>query len=209
MEFQKNVAVQAANGQTVGHLDRVVVDAESKAVTHIVVHKGTLGKEAKVVPISAVAEALADHVKLTAEAGDLHAFQDFEEQQYVMSGDPTATEPAVVVGQPISGIPSTIITEPAPRYIKEMEQHIPRGTVALKEGAKVKSTEGKEIGHVEKVMVDAQTNHATNLVIVKGLLSKERKLVPMSWVKIISDNEVMLTVEPKQVDALEPYAGTS
>ena len=80
MEFKQNVPVFAANGAAVGHLDRVVVDSETKVITHIVVHKGNLNKEDKVVPISLIAEANDDRIDLREGAGDLHGLQQFEEK---------------------------------------------------------------------------------------------------------------------------------
>jgi len=96
MEYKQNAPVFAVNGDAVGHLDRVVVDAETKAITHIVVNKGGLSKDARVVPISLIAEANAERISLQEGAGDLHGLQAFEEKHYVMSGDTTGGAPAVV-----------------------------------------------------------------------------------------------------------------
>jgi uncharacterized protein YrrD len=204
MEFKQNVPVFAANGDAVGHLDRVVVDSETKVITHIVVHKGNLNKEDKVVPISLIAEAHDDRIDLREGAGDLRGLQQFEEKHYVMSGDGGAGAPAVV-SQPLGGMPGAVVSEPRPKYVKQVEQHIPTGTVALKEGATVVAADGTHVGHVEKVITDVPADHVTHLLVSKGLLSKERKLIPIAWVGIISEDEVHLTVEPRQVEALEAY----
>jgi uncharacterized protein YrrD len=204
MEFKQNVPIFAANGDAIGHLDRVVVDSDKKVITHIVVQKGSLTKEEKVVPISLVAEATDDRINLRQEAGDMHGLQAFEEKHYVMSGDTTGGGGSVV-SQPLAGMPGAVVSEPRAKYVKQVEQHIPTGTVALKEGATVVAADGTHVGHVEKVITDVPPDQATHLLISKGLLSKERKLVPIQWVSVLSEDEVHLTVEPEQVDRLEPY----
>jgi uncharacterized protein YrrD len=202
MEFKKNVSIYAANGEAVGHLDRVVVDSETKAITHIVVQKGGLLKEDKVVPISLIAEANDERINLREDAGDLHGLQLFEEKHYVMSGDTGGGAPAVV-SQPMAGMPGAVVTEARPKYVKQTEQNIPVGAVALKEGATVVAADGKHVGHVEKVITDAQAEHATHLLITKGKLSKEHKLIPIAWVGVLTEDEVHLTVEPRQIEELE------
>src|SRR5579859_1258896 len=201
MEFEQNAPVVAANGDAVGHLDRVVVDTEKKTVTHIVVQKGGLSKDARVVPISLIAEASADRISLQEGAGDLHGLQAFEEKHLVMSG--AAGSGGVVVSQPLAGMPGAVVSDPQPKYVKEVEQHIPAGTVALKEGATVVAADGKHVGHVERVITESPPDRATHLLVSKGLISKERKLIPITWVNIFSEDEVHLTVEPRQLEALE------
>ena len=202
MEFKQNVPVFAANGEAVGHLNRVVVNSGTKVVTHIVVNKGGLAKEGKVVPISLISDANDERVSLREDAADLHGMQQFEEKQYVMMGDTGSNGPSVV-SQPLAGAPGAVVSDPKPKYVKQVEQHIPQGTVALKEGATVVAADGKHVGHVEKVITDVEADRATQLLISKGLLAKERRLIPISWVSIMSEDEVHLTVEPRQIEALE------
>jgi uncharacterized protein YrrD len=204
MEFKQNVPIYAANGEAVGHLDRVVVDSATKAITHIVVQKGGIKKDSRVVPISLIAEAQDDRINLREEAADLHGLQQFEEKQYVMSD--AGAGASGVVSQPMAGMPGAVVSEPRPKYVKLIEQHIPAGTVALKEGATVVAADGKHIGHVEKVITGAPADHTTHLLISKGILSKERKLIPITWVGIMSEDKVHLTVDPQQVEALEQVA---
>jgi uncharacterized protein YrrD len=206
MEFKQNVPIYAANGEAVGHLDRVVVNSDTKAITHIVVQKGSLLKEERVVPISLIAEANDEQILLREDAGDLHGLQQFEEKHYVMSGDAGAGASAVV-SQPMAGMPGAVVSEARPKYVKQVEQHIPAGTVALKEGATVVAADGKHIGHVEKVITDAQGEHATHLLISQGKLSKEHRLIPIAWVSVLGEDEVHLTVEPRQVEELEQVPG--
>jgi len=89
----------------------------------------------------------------------------------------------------------------------DVNDNIPDHTVALKEGAKVFSNDSKHLGNVEKVIVDPTNNKSTHLVITKGLLLKEKKLVPMNWVDNIYDNEVYLCMDQEFVDKVPDYKG--
>ena len=203
MELKQNAPILAANGDAVGHLDRVVVNPESKVITHIVVQTGSLvKKEGKVVPLSLIAEATDEQITLREGAGDLQQMQSFEEKQYVMQGD-ASTGAGPVVSQPLAGMPGAVVTESRPKYVKQVEQHIPEGTVALKEGAPVVATDGKHMGHVEKVITEVEADRATYMLVSKGLLAKAHKLVPMEWVGLIDEDEVHLTVDPEKFDELE------
>ncbi len=89
--------------------------------------------------------------------------------------------------------------------IDEEEENVPKGTVALKEGAKVLSSNAKHVGDVEKVFVDPTDNKATHLLISKGLLLKERKLIPVQWAEHIYEKEVYLAVDEDFVNKLPDY----
>lgn len=209
MEFEQNAPIFAANGDAVGHIDRVVVDPETKAITHIVVRKGFLLTEDKVVPINLIADATQERINLREDAGDLEALPTFEEKHYVRLDNGGASGPAVV-SQPLPGMPGAYVSSaPRERFVKQVEQHIPQGTVALKEGAEVINSEGKHVGHVERIVTEAGADHATHLLVTHGLLSKERKLVPMAWVTIIGEDKVQLTVEPRLLDELNEYRNES
>ena len=64
MEFQANAKVVNPRGDTVGHVDRVVLDPRTKQITHIVVRKGTLFTTDRVLPVAMVADADAERVVL-------------------------------------------------------------------------------------------------------------------------------------------------
>ena len=71
MQFVQGAGVYTADDQQVGHVDRVVIDPKTLEVTHIVVQKGFLFTEDKVVPLDLIAEANEDRVALREHAGKL------------------------------------------------------------------------------------------------------------------------------------------
>ena len=55
MQLKKGASVESSAGEKIGTLDRVVLDPETKEVTHIIVEKGWLFTENKVIQIQDVA----------------------------------------------------------------------------------------------------------------------------------------------------------
>jgi len=207
VQFQKNATVLAANGQEVGSLDRVVFSPESKMVTHIVVRKGVLlNRVDKVVPIDLIAETTEDQIRLRDEAGDLESFPPFEEERVVDKkvglDQPPLYESSTpeILGYPEPNIP--VVPAPGEQYVTQIDQNIPEGTVALKEGAKVMSAEGQHVGNVERVLADLSVEQVTHLLISKGTFPKETKLIPMEWVARMEDDEVHLRAEEHSVKEL-------
>jgi len=207
MQFQKNATVLSANGQEVGSLDRVVLSPESKLVTHIVVRKGALlNRVDKVVPIDLIAETTEDRIILRDEAGDLESFPPFEEERVVDKkaglDQPPLFESSSpeLIGYPEPNIP--VVPTPGEQYVTQVEQNIPEGTVALKEGAKVITAERQHVGNVERVLADPSADQVTHLLISNGMFPKQTKLIPMEWVARMEEDVVHLRVEKHSVEEL-------
>ena len=215
MEFKQDAKVFALDGREVGHVDRVVLDPTTKAVTHIVVRKGFLFTEDRVVPLDLIVAATAEHVTLREDAGDLHALPKFEEPHYVIPEDeriaasdnpasPVYPYPPLASGSLI-GYP-TSLNYGEPPYATYLEQNIPDGAVALKEGAKVFTDDNQPVGNIEQVFTDFWIgDQVTHFLVSKGLLLKEKKLVPISWVSSIGEAEIRLAVSARLLGMLRPY----
>jgi uncharacterized protein YrrD len=106
--------------------------------------------------------------------------------------------PQVIYGSP--GFGPMMVPAPGQQLITQVEQNIPKGTVAVKEGAKVFTADGKYIGDVERVLVDASVDQVTNLEISKGLFTKEKRLIPMKWVMTMGEDEIRLRVNEASID---------
>jgi uncharacterized protein YrrD len=203
--FQKNASVLAANGQQIGSLERVVLNPETRVVTDIVVRTGTLfNKKAKVVPVDFVVETTENQIVLRDEAGELKSFPPFEERHIVdKKGEmdqPLQNVPPVVYGTP--GLGPMIVQAPGEQFVTQIEQNIPDGTVAMKEGAKVISADGKPVGKVERVLADSSVDQVTHLLISAGTFNKEKKLIPIKWVMTVGEDDVHLRVNKESIEEL-------
>jgi len=210
LQFQQNASVVAANGRSVGQIERVVVNPETRDVTHIVVRGGSLFKrEERVLPIDLIAGTDESRITLRAGAGDLASLPPFEEKRLVGKEmeEPRESSPTVLPPSVYGPVLTGVAKEPAPsgeEFIVKTEQNIPEGTVALKEGAKVITADGKQVGNVERVLADVPADQATHLLVSTGGLGREKRLVPITWVTMMDEDEVHLQVEK---DSLKELTG--
>lgn len=214
MQFKEGASVFTWDGEEVGDIDRVVLDPKTKEVTHVVVQKGFLFTTDKIVPVSLIDVATEDRVTLREDAGDLEALPDFEEKQYfpITEIEEREVSPTGYV-RPLYWYPPAGLTwwgapsygYPLPPYVIRTERHVPEGTVALEEGATVVSSDGEHVGDVEAVLTDPEGDRATHLVISRGLLLTETKLVPTTWVSTVMEDEVHLAVGSRLLNALPEY----
>lgn len=215
MQFKQGSPVYTAEGHDVGCVDRVVLNPKTKEVTHIVVRKGFLFLEDKLVPLSLIASSTEDRVSLRSGAGDLEKLPPFEETHYVSAEDADAADavPMPDLASPLYWYPpvggwlgytDASLGYPPP-YPMETTQNIPRDTVAVREGAWVISADGKEMGTVERVITDSNTDRATYFLMSHGLVFKEKKLIPVTWIREMDENEIHLTVGAATLDGLREY----
>lgn len=215
MKFKQGVSVYTADGQDVGRIDRVVIDPLTKVVTDIVVRKGFLFTEDKVVPVSMIASATNDRVSLHPDVHDLDKVPPFEETYYLPLTDAEANAAAYPVGYappfymypPMGGWVGYSMNYPsyyAARAV-ETEQNIPDDTVALREGARVVSADGKDVGTVEQVSTETFADRAVSFVIAQGMVFKELKRIPMAWVSKIEEGEVHLNIRADMLEQVRAY----
>lgn len=211
MEFRNGTSVYNANGDQVGSVDRVVIDPRTKEISHIVVRKGFLFTEDKVIPMSWIGSAEEDRVTLRADAGDFASLPPFEEAQYfpLQQGDspdlqvdgalPLYWYPTYGGWYPGADVPAyPVNTHPA-----HMEQNIPDGTVGLKEGAAVISMDGDHVGNIERIIV--QDDHATHMIVSQGVIFRDKKLIPIGWVTEIDSEEIHIGVHTPVLKRLPSY----
>lgn len=233
MEFQSGAKVVNAQGDTVGHVDRVVLDPRTKEVTHIVVRKGTLFTTDRVLPVKMVADTNADRILLQPDLtkGDLENLPEFEETQYLLALEEdyvkrpqagtvtpvaahiaTATTAPAMVWYPsspaaLSGYSGLGMLPyvPAADYVTQTKRNIPDNAIGLKDGAHVHSADGHHVGDVERVFVDEQSHRATHLLIEHGIFFKTHTPIPVTWIDTVTENDVTLAVSEKLLKGLPEY----
>jgi len=212
MQLVKNADVFSSNGHRIGTLDRVVLDPQSKDVTHIVVEKGILFTTNKLIPIQSVnLQNDEERIVLKQTEEELEDLPHYNEAAYIAL-DPT--------DYPYDNINAVYWYPPVPIQWQSMAdpmwhpianpplidntEVIPEGTVALKEGAEVMSQDGKHIGNVELIIIDSD-EHISHIVVGEGIFLKQKKVVPAHWIKNVDTDKVELTVWSDLFDQLPDY----
>lgn len=220
MQFKEGAPVVTADGRNVGAIDRVVINPETQAVSHLVVRQGWLFTEDHVLPVEMIDTASADEVRLRANS-DLTDLPLFEETYYapydeipgqLADATPDHARPYYwypPVGAGWVGYTPGTPAYPAIGYPVRTERNIPEGTVALREGAQLVTTDGKHVGTIERIFTDDQTKQATHLLIAEGWLFTTKKVVPSNWIKGVTDEEVQLNVDATFLERLPEYQGAT
>ena len=200
MDFREGTSVYTSDGLESGRLHRVVIDPENHAVTHIVVQRGFLNKEDKVVPLEKVISALQDGVILECSAEELNEMAPLNTTHLVPMSGARGRDTYV------SGAPGSFINQSPEDYVvEETTRTIPEELVALKEGAPVVSTDDEQVGQVERVGTTPQPRQVTHFIVSQGLLRKVRKMVPIRWVSILAEEKVFLEVGTQQLKELPEF----
>lgn len=203
MQFKQGASVVTVDGKEAGRIDRVVIDPDSDEITHLVIQRGLVQRKDKVVPIAAVTIERDGQLTVHMKSEELELLPDFEEERYSLAdegrGDDAAAATSVYPPYP-AGVPG--FAHYGPRYIAETHLNIPDNTVALKEGAKVIARDSKEVGHVAQILTSIPADRVTHFMIVKGLLVKEHRLIPVTWVDGLADDEVHLAIDSSTVERL-------
>ncbi|MBI5957752.1 MAG: DUF2171 domain-containing protein [Chloroflexi bacterium] len=199
MQFKNDAKVYTSDEQEVGKIDRVVIDPITKELTHVIVRKGALFVQDKVVPISLIDQTREDHVTLRGDMSDYESLADFEERHFIVLDNEEAPTFSLEHAQPMYWYPSGIGTGfspyiPQKPYFVETRRNIPEQTVAVKEGAKVISVDGKHVGDIEHLFVDSETDRVTTFLVSKGFFLKEHLFIPIAWVAEFGENEIKLAV---------------
>ncbi len=180
MQFKQGASIFTEEGKEVGHIDRVVIDPKTKGVTHIVIRKGLLFTQDKVVSEKFVVTGKGDRITLRIKADKLNDLPDYEETNYVALNEEelARTEKTPIFYAPVNywypPYPEMVVA-PYVQLPYDVETHlnIPKGTVAVKEGAKVITRDEQHVGNVEQVLTSAKTDRVTHFMIAKGMLLKE------------------------------------
>lgn len=214
MQFKHDAEVLGKNGERIGVIERVVIDPGTKEITHLVVKEGLLFTEKKLIPISMIEYTNPMSVMLKASDEEVEELPEFKEEEFIPIREadlPDYQSPNV---QPLYWYPpvgafwwqrSLAPFYAMPRYMKYEEQQIPEGTIALVEGSQVISKDGQHVGDVESVIADPEEKRITHIVITKGLLFKDRKLVPAAWINTLTEERVLLKVEADFLEGLPEY----
>ena len=211
MKFVKGAEVFNAAGEQIGTVSRVVIDAKTSDVTDLVIERGALFKDEKVVPVQLLDSATEDRIVLGETNQSVEDLPNYETTHYV---------PVDQKGAPFNNLetsywyPPINFQTPAPGRMPAVpveldtrtEPGIPEGRIAITEGAAVISADDKHVGNVEQVIMNSEGNSVTHFVIGIGFLLKEHKLVPAHWASSMDDDEkIRLSVDASLFDRLPEY----
>jgi uncharacterized protein YrrD len=222
MQFTKGMNLISSDGHKIAELERVVINPQDGEVSHLVVQKGFLMLQERVLPVDMVQSTSNKDIYLRIDKEQLDQLPQFIDTEYIAldeedvarHGYEGTASPLPLYWYPMTGTApltwgggymGTVPGAPEYPYRVRQEENIPEGTIALKEGAKVVGSDGKSVGNVTKIVVGNEDERMTHLIITKGMLSKEQKLIPAHWINQVKEDKVELSVSSNFVENLKDY----
>ncbi len=217
-ELKEGTSVFTADGDELGEINRFILDPKTNEVTHIVIQKGGLFSEDKVVPFDKIRSETEEGLVLSEEIEDFDQLPPFEETHYVDAepGNPDLARAEERAAYPVGpayywyppyGYLGYSAYGPGPYGwpVGLTHQNIPEGSVSLQEGTDVISSDGEHVGDVERLLIDDDNNQVTHFLITQGLFFKDRKLVPANWIRTVMEDKVQLNVTADLLESLPAY----
>jgi sporulation protein YlmC with PRC-barrel domain len=143
-----------------------------------------------------VANTAAEVILLNCSLEEFSKLEPFNQTDFVYGNLPHhAMDPKLTLLWPY--------VVPTKRTISAKVRPIPPGELAVRRGTRVRAADGR-IGRVDEFLVDPESGHITHLVLRRGHLWAEKKVVtiPISEIERIVEKVVHLKVDKKAVGAM-------
>ena len=195
-----------------GELADVVIDPETRRVTHLVVQPHRRDEQARLVPVdrARAGETSDATISLVCTVAQMSEFEFVRESAYLRLGEVPVEDPDWDVGieEPLGLPPSTGMgtfgaggVDIDPHMMLSYDR-IPMGEVEIRRASSVTSADGHHLGHVDGFVLDSEQQIA-HLVLEHGHLWGRREVViPASAVARVDTDEVALTLSKDEVGAL-------
>jgi sporulation protein YlmC with PRC-barrel domain len=201
IDIPLNVEVYCADGAAGGRSTVVIVDRASRQVTHFVVKAP---ENEYLVPIEAITASSAVRIDLRWTLDELGRAQSFvkevpaDEEHLAMMADAMAG--GSVLG-PYTTPDAAYMVQALSEATMEEEQ-VTANEVAIHEDARIEATDG-DVGKVDELLVDPDTNKVSHLVLRKGRLWNKRDvMIPLEQVDHVEGDVIHLKLDKKAIEAL-------
>jgi uncharacterized protein YrrD len=217
MRVELGMAVYASNGEKLGKVERIVLDAKSKAITKFVAHSGLTHAGDRLVDIDMITGAHEDGVRLDLTAEQFKQLPTFVEENFVIAAPEEVEDYGVAMTNPAGGHPFYFAAPqlPGTEYTGRDSLFAPAQTssvvetmtnirdvdVVIDSGTKVVGSDGEELGKVDEVFFDEHGN-VTGFIVKKGLIFRHDVRVPIDWVRDAAEDEIVLSVPAAEAEAL-------
>lgn len=187
----------SCSDDTIGIFTYAVSHPVNHQITHLVVQSHLPPHYEYLVPIELVEETTRNMIKLKCTQEEFQQMILFKFEEFI----PTEM-PRHLSWPYFLAIPGAIPEEA--NYIAVEHQIIPLGERVVRQGAKVKATDGI-IGQVEELLIDSNNMQITHLVLAEPHIIPSNKrgiTIPVSLIDHVDEDTVYLKVDRTSVEAL-------
>jgi len=209
--------VYTNDDKKVGTVDRIILDADSKAIVSLVVKGGMINQHHRIVDVNMVASQDDEGVHLNLPESEYDELSDFVEQQYVSvptedydalpfiipnaGGGGGYLYGAPYVGRGYEGRQDSFFdSAPTRETVVENRSNLEETDVAISKGTNVVGSNGEKLGSVEEVYYGADGRLDGFVVKTGGLLSHQDVRIPMEWVEEAGDDRILLNLTAAEAE---------
>jgi osmotically-inducible protein OsmY/sporulation protein YlmC with PRC-barrel domain len=190
--FRIGAPAFALDGRT-GRLDKVVVDPHTRRITHLVIDRGWLLTEDRVVPVALVERATPEGIFLHLNSHEVARQPLYREERF--GSPPPDWEPlpeyaatdVLFWGSPYGGVAPPIL----PVVEHTIRHGIPERTIVLERSTEVR-TRDDVMGEIDHLLMDPARQELTHLVVRFDNQPQQPVIVPFEWVEDLGDGYVLL-----------------
>ncbi len=194
----KNIPLNApvyCRNQRCGQMTFIIINPQTKRVTHLVVKDAAASYLERLVPIEAIAETLLDRIQLRCSQDAFKRMDPFIaiERHAEMVPDYDDFKFTCQYWYPV----------PQKRIWVETEwKQIPLGEIAVPQATRIQATDGF-LGTMAGLRIEPTSRQISHLLMNRGLPWNRRQIaVPIQQIDQVNDNIVYLRIDKHTVDEL-------
>ena len=174
-------------------------------MTALIVEKGLLQKDDRVVPVSAVKSTGDGEIVLGIHSSALPSFREYKEVEYRVpaEGRNNSKWQPEYTGYAMSPYEGVLGGSVLPARTYRLHDGVPFDLKVVGHGTKVRDADGG-VGEVDHVLVDCVDQQITHMVVRHGLRN-DYYLVPVATIVSVDDAGVVLGVSRADLRALPRY----
>jgi uncharacterized protein YrrD len=218
MDIELGKPVIASDGENVGEVERLIVDAEAKVVREFLIKEGTFVSTDRVVDIELISRIDDDGVHLNVASDQIESLPAFVEERYSTPADHQISEmPQAWIGAaggagggpllwgaagPGRGEPGQgSMFEPAtvPGGESSTESPLDQGSVVIEEGTNVIDVDDESVGSVAEVHYDTN-GRISGFLVKSGTIFTTDIHIPLKWVDSMQPDSIRLAVTAEQAE---------
>ncbi len=218
MDIELGQAVYDQNGEHIGDVERLIIDAEAMVVREFLIKEGTILSTDRVVDVDLVSRVDENGVHLTISSDEADSLPPFVEERYVTPAEHELNQmPQVWIGAaggagggpliwgpagPGRGEPGQgSMFEPAtvPSSPGASESALDQTGVIIDEGTDVIDKEGEHVGDVEEVHY-GDDGRISALKVKSGTIFTKKLSIPLKWVDSLQQDAVRLAITAQEAE---------
>lgn len=204
MDIPIHSKVECSDG-TCGETIGMIVNPLTDEVTHVVVREEEHPHDEFLVPLDCATRTEEGEIHLAISGEALKEMERFKTTKYIEERMPDFY-PGAPMGSVMGGMyyyPYVARDRLVHHAIEEY--HVPEGQIVLERGTKVEATDG-EVGKVDELVVDRDTNEITHLVMREQHLFGSKQIVVPLWTIAEANGDVVkLKLNKEEIDKLPDY----